>query len=179
MAQALKDADSFASIIDRYEDKLFRYILRILSVSTEDAQDILQEVFIKVYENLNDYDSTYKFSSWIYRITYNHSISYYRKRKNHLQTLSLEDSEEIVRKLKSQLDINKETDDQLQKELIQKILKGLDKKYRDPLILHYLEDKSYEEISNILKKPSGTVGTLINRAKKKFKEEYKTLTATS
>lgn len=169
---ALEDAENFAAIIDKYEKRLIRYILRILSVNTQDAEDVLQEVFIKVYENLNDFDQSLKFSSWIYRITHNHAISFYRKRKNHLETLSIDDCEEIIKRLQSEIDTKNDVESKLTKEKVKNILKKLDKKYRDALILYFLEDKSYAEISNILKKPIGTIGTLINRAKKKFKEIY-------
>lgn len=146
------------------------YIKRITNASTEDAEDILQEVFIKAYQNLNDFDQSLKFSSWIYRITHNHTISHYRKNKKSQQDISLEDNEIIYEKLAADLNIKEETDQTLLKEKIKTLLSKLDRKYREVLILKYLEDKDYTEISNILKKPMGTVATLINRAKNKFKE---------
>jgi RNA polymerase sigma-70 factor, ECF subfamily len=167
---SLKNADNFAHLIDRYEKQLFVYIKRLIKSSNQEAQDILQEVFIKIYQNLNGFDQSLKFSSWVYRITYNHTISYFRKNKKSLETLSLEDNETIFEKLSSDSDLVHSTEQKIQKSQIKKLLKSLDKKYRDVLILKYLEDKDYSEIANILKKPMGTIATLINRAKAKFKK---------
>ena len=170
VASALKNADDFLFIIKRYERQLFAYIKRLMKISDGDAEDILQEVFIKTYENLNDFDRDLKFSSWIYRITYNHTISYYRKNKAKLQTLSLEDNEMLLEKLRSEFNLTENIDNKILKEKIQELLKQLDKKYRDVLILKYLEEKDYTEMSNILRKPMGTIATLLNRAKDKFRE---------
>ncbi len=169
----LENADDFIFIIKRYERQLFVYIKRLMKMSSDDAEDILQEVFIKTYENLNDFDQDLKFSSWIYRITYNHTISYYRKNKAKMQTLSLEDNEIFLEKLRSEFNLTENVDKKMLKEKVQKFLQKLDKKYRDVLILKYLEDKDYTEISNILRKPMGTVATLLNRAKDKFREILK------
>jgi RNA polymerase sigma-70 factor, ECF subfamily len=144
-----------------------------MKISDGDAEDILQEVFIKTYENLNDFDQDLKFSSWIYRITYNHSISYYRKNKAKMQTLSLEDNEILLEKLRSEFNLTESVDQKMLKEKVKELLSQLDKKYRDVLILKYLEDKDYTEISNILRKPMGTIATLLNRAKDKFREILK------
>jgi RNA polymerase sigma-70 factor, ECF subfamily len=76
---SISDQDAFSELIRRYEAKLFNYIKRISSLSKEDAEDILQEVFIKVYKNLNGFDVDLKFSSWIYRITHNEVITNFRK----------------------------------------------------------------------------------------------------
>lgn len=167
---ALENADNFVHIITKYEHQLLVYIKRITNASTEDAEDILQEVFIKAYENLNDFDQSMKFSSWIYRITHNHTISHYRKNKNSQKNIYLEDNETLYEKLTTDLNIPREVDQKLLKEKIQKTLSKLDIKYREVLILKYLEDKDYTEISNILRRPMGTIATLLNRAKKKFKE---------
>ena len=173
MRAALKNADEFARIIEKYEKQLFVYIKRITSVSDDDAQDILQEVFIKIYENLNDFDQNLKFSSWAYRITHNYAISYYRKNKKSMNDISLEDNEVLYEKLASELNLKEEIDEKLLKEKVKEILSELDPKYREVLILKYLEDKDYTEISNILRKPMGTIATLLNRAKAKFKEILK------
>jgi len=170
---ALKNADDFIFLIQRYEKRLFVYIKRLAKISDGDAEDILQEVFIKTYENLNDYDIGLKFSSWIYRITHNHTISFYRKNKRASQTLSLEDNAILFEKIKSEFNLKDKIHNKIQKEEISHLLLKLDKKYREALILKYLEDKNYREISNILRKPMGTIATLLNRAKEKFREILK------
>ncbi|MDD5489902.1 MAG: sigma-70 family RNA polymerase sigma factor, partial [Candidatus Moranbacteria bacterium] len=71
VALTLKNQDYFACLVERYEPKLMRYIRRISAATQEDAEDLLQDVFVKVYRNLNDFDQKLKFSSWIYRIAHN------------------------------------------------------------------------------------------------------------
>jgi len=163
----------FLCIMKRYEQKLMRYIKRISGVSQEDAEDILQEVFIKVYQNLNDFDNYLKFSSWIYRITHNHAISVFRKKKARAEGRIFEISDEEMNNISSGLDLEKEVDRKLNKEALKKVLNKLDSKYREVLMLKFLEERDYREISDIIKKPMGTVATLINRAKKKMGEEIK------
>lgn len=166
------DMDAFYCIVEKYEEKLLRYIIRISSVDLEEAENLLQEVFIKVYRNINSYNYKLSFSSWIYRITHNITIDFYRKNKNKINiSLETEDEEyvNLIEVLDAWISLEK---DAHKKELIEKItqiLYLLDIKYRDILILKFLENKNYSEISDILKIPEWTVATLINRWKKQFK----------
>ena len=168
----LKDQDNFLYLMKRYESKLLRYVMRISNLDRHEAEDIIQEVFIKTYQNINDFDSSLKFSSWIYRITHNQVISNYRKTKARPQVITWEEKDNFLNNLASDFDLNKEIDLKYLKKDIYKILSKLDIKYREILILRFLEDKDYKEISDILKKPMGTVATLINRAKEQFKKKY-------
>lgn len=151
-------------IIERYHDKLYRYINRMI-YSHQDSQDILQIVLIKTYTNIQSFNTKLKFSSWIYRIAHNESINWIKKNKNRYEFLE------------SDQDINSDEKDMYQKmesEINQKLvagcLKELDPKYKEVILLKYIEDKSYEEISDILRKPVSTVGVLINRARSKLVE---------
>ncbi len=156
--------------MQRYERRLLAYISRITNVPTADAEDILQEVFIKTYENLRDFDHDLKFSSWIYRITYNHTISYYRKNKNNLATISAEDSQELLTKIATDKGIEEIVHKKMLAEKLRFLLMQIDKKYRDVMILRFLEEKDYEEISVILRKPVNTIGVLLSRAKQQMKK---------
>ena len=169
----LENQDHFLHIVNRYETKLLSFILRISNVSAEEAKDLLQDVFIKVYQNLNDFDPSLKFSSWIYRITRNHVISHYRKNKNKQTLLSSEVNDEILNNLIGDFDITKEVDHQILTKNILDVLNQIDDKYKEVIVLKYFEQKSYEEISDIIKKPKGTVATYLNRGKRKFKEIFK------
>ncbi|MFC1600150.1 RNA polymerase sigma factor [Patescibacteria group bacterium] len=171
--QSLISKDTFAKLVDRYETKLLRYIKRLTGLPTDQAEDVLQETFIKIYRNLNNFDPKLKFSSWAYRITHNESINHAKKIK---KVVPLENDDEdatsLIEILESDANVEKEA---IQKETALKVraaLYKLPKKYRDVLILYYLEDQDYAAISDILKKPSGTVATLLNRAKAKFKHIY-------
>jgi len=168
--KSLRNIDYFAYIYERYEKKLTRYILRISSFSLEEAEDILQEAFIKAWKNLNEFDGNLKFSSWIYRIVRNTTITEWKKSQSKGKDRKQNIDEELFLNLPSLLNIEKEADQKFNKENIRKILQLMPEKYREVLILKFLEEKDYREISDILKKPSGTVATLINRAKKSFYE---------
>lgn len=130
---------------------------------------MLQEIFLLVYKNLREVDPSLSFSSWIYRITHNYVRSHFRMTQARPQTVDLAPA--IIESISSDLDIATSVDQSILKEKIRAALYAIDEKYRSVLILKFLEQKDYEEISDILKKPSGTIGTLIHRAKKKLKEE--------
>ena len=169
---ALKNADYYGCIISRYEAKLAHYIHRITNVDKETAEDILQEVFLKVYKNLHEYDDGFKFSSWIYRIAHNETISFFRRKKSRPEFVTAENNDDIdiLSAIPSDIDLR---DDYVKKELahkVKEIISALPEKYRNALVLRYMEDKSYNEIADIIQKPAGTVATLINRAKAEFKK---------
>jgi len=167
---SLLDKDYFLCLIKRYEKRLLSYIQRISGLRVEDAEDLLQDIFLKTYLNLNDFDSSLKFSSWIYRIAHNQTISNFRKLKSRSEGYVVDLEVDILENFSSHLDLGKEINNKLNKEIIEKILEKIDIKHREVLVLRFLEEKDYKEISDIIKKPMGTVATLINRAKKKFLE---------
>ncbi len=165
---SLEQADHFLYLMNRYEKQLLYYIRRISGLNLQDAEDLLQEVFVKTYYNLNGFDPKLKFSSWIYRIAHNQVVSEIRKIK--ARPLYYYEEQDLINIVNS-LEVDNSVDKNILKDEIQGFLANLDKKYREVLVLKYLEEKDYKEISDILKKPIGTVGTLMNRAKKKLKEE--------
>jgi RNA polymerase sigma-70 factor (ECF subfamily) len=167
----IKDQEFFAHIMNRYEGKLSRYIKRLSNYSPEETEDVLQDVFIKVYKNINDFDTDLKFSSWIYRITHNEVISNHRKKKRRPESAPGEENDIALGNIISEINTEKEVDTKMLNKSIYEIFKKMDDKYRDVLVLNYFEEKSYKEISDILKKPMGTIAALLNRAKKDFKKE--------
>jgi RNA polymerase sigma-70 factor, ECF subfamily len=168
------DQEKYGEIIERYQGKLTAYLYRLVG-SYEEAQDLLQDVFIKAYKNLNSYDIERKFSSWIYRIAHNEAVNYIKRKsikrfipwedisatKDKLEMISFEEGAEKAW-------IRKETEGE-----VNLAMDRLPFKYKQVLALRYYSDKSYDEISEILGKPINTVGTLISRAKKKLSEELK------
>jgi len=170
--ESLTNEVFYTHLMERYEKKLMRYVVRLVSLTKEDAEEIVQDVFIKTYRNLNDFDPALKFSSWIYRIAHNETISKLRKMKARPQVVDAEDNKQLE-KIASEMDAEQELDRKYTSELVQKSLGRLDRKYREVLILRFLEEKDYKEISDILKKPLGTVSVLLNRAKVKLKKEIR------
>ena len=171
---SLKEQDCFYYLMKRYEPKILHYVKRITNVSKEESEEILQEIFIKVYRNLNGFNQKLKFSSWIYRIAYNEIINQYRKNKSYSSMISLniedDDANNMADLLRDTFDIQDNYITRENTEKVRETLTELPDKYREVLILRYLEDQSYNEISDILRKPAGTVATLINRAKSNFKK---------
>lgn len=167
----LENQENFAYIMERYKGKLMSYILRLTNINNEDAEDLLQDIFIKVYLNLNDFNDDLKFSSWIYRITHNHVISNHRKLKVRPEGYLVNIDDQAARNLAANINIEAGADLSILKRNIFKVLNKMEGKYREVLILKYWEEKNYQEISDIIKKPTGTVASTINKAKQEFKKE--------
>jgi RNA polymerase sigma-70 factor (ECF subfamily) len=152
-----KDQEFYFVIVERYQAKLLRYVNSIIHNESK-AIDTVQETFIKVFINLRSFDNKKKFSSWIYRIAHNEAINSIKKNKKEVvleEDFDIESDENIV--------------DNFEKKEIASNLKKCIRKmsliYSEPLLLYGIEDKSYEEISDILRIPMGTVATRISRAK--------------
>ena len=171
VSMALKEKAFFGHIVSRYEEKLGRYIQRLGIRNAEDQEDVLQEIFIKVYKNLNGFDTSLSFSSWIYRVAHNEAISWYRKTNARPEGHLVDAAEEIFPLIATKED-GAETlfDKDLNAEVLNKALNELEERYRSPLVLRFFEHKEYEEISDILKIPIGSVGTLIHRGKNQLRQ---------
>jgi len=165
--RSLENLDYFSCLFLRYEPELLRYIQRISGIDAEESQDILQESFIKIWRNLNEFDKSLKLSSWIYRIVHNETVSFIRKKKSFGKDniLNVELYRNILREDDEPADDKEERINNTVG-----VLDHLPFKYKEVLILKFLERKSYEEISDILKIPEGTVAIRINRAKKVFRK---------
>jgi RNA polymerase sigma-70 factor (ECF subfamily) len=163
-----QNIDYFACLYDRYSDQLKRYIIRFSSASAEEAEDILQEAFIKVWKNLNAFDSSLKLSSWLYRIVHNETISFLRGKQSYGKNNTVMLDERAVIHLQTEMEW--EADPETIARQIHEVFNRMPEKYRQFLVLKFIEKLSYEEISDILKLPEGTVATRINRAKKLFRK---------
>lgn len=167
--KTLTERHFFEQIVLRYEDKLARYLRRLGISVYEDRQDVLQDIFIKIYKNLNGYDARLSFSSWVYRIAHNEAISWYRRKKVRPEGHLVPDADELFLYIPdTALENEILFDKQIDARSVRETLRTLEAKYRDPIILRFFEYKEYDEISDILKIPIGTVGTLISRGKKKL-----------
>lgn len=169
-----KNPESFGILMQRYQGPLFHYIRRISQLPKDDIDDLLQEVFIKIYQKLNEYSETLKFSSWAYRIAHNHMVDYFRKTSIRPQTNALEDYE-WEKMVRASVRMEKDIIDKDCAEKVKKCIQSLPLAYKEILILRFIEEKEYEEIMDILKKPKGSVATLIRRGKqllvKRMKEQ--------
>lgn len=162
-----RDKEVYSFIIDRYQNKIWRYINRLIN-NPDESDDLTQQAFVNAYINLYGFNKKRKFSSWIYRIAHNLAVNYLKKKK---ASISLDQNKFIANTLFSEDDILKNF---LKNEKIKEIsvlINNLPEKFKTPLILKFLEEKSYQEISDILRIPKNTVGTNISKAKKVLKKE--------
>jgi RNA polymerase sigma-70 factor (ECF subfamily) len=173
---SLHNQEYFGILIERYEEKIRRYVRRITHVPHEDQEDILQNVFVKAYININGFNAKLSFNSWIYRIAHNEVIDWSRKETTRKKYGIYDHDDEVFNWTEDSTHFLKELDVRDQQVEVGKILGRLDIKYREILILRFMEGQSYRDMSDILKKPEGTIATLVNRAKKSFKEHYEEFT---
>ncbi len=163
-----KDKELYSEIIRRYSVKIGHYLCNFIK-DYDDRQDVMQLVFIKAYRNLYDFDAGRRFSPWLYRIAHNEALNYLKKYKK--ESLSLDEKEwEIV---DEKIDLDEKLDSKILKTKIEKGLLKIKDKYREALLLYFFEQKTYEEIGDILQIPRSTVGIFILRGKKALKEILK------
>jgi RNA polymerase sigma-70 factor (ECF subfamily) len=167
------DPDVFGELVSRYQDRLFRYVRRISYFPSEDIEDIVQETFIKVYRSLNAFDGDLKFSTWVYQIARNTMIDAIRKKQSRPQTVSFED-DDMLKLLRSDIDIQTTMEVQDQLKIMRESINAMPYVYKEVMVLRFLEEKSYEEIMDIVQKPKGTVAALINRGRKMLLEKMST-----
>lgn len=169
---ALSNQDSFVLITGRYKVRLFSYIKRLTNIRDEDAEDLLQDIFLKVYLNLNNFNRKMKFSSWIYAIARNQVFSHHRKvsvrPEGHADVLD----ENISRQLITDINAIDIIDREISHQKISQAIFRLKSKYREVIFLRFFEEKSYQEISDIIRKPVGTVGSMLDRAKKELRDNF-------
>lgn len=163
------DTEAFGILVERYEAKMLRYGKKFLS-QYEDIEDAVQDVFIKAYTNIQSFNTSMKFSPWIYRIAHNTFINVIKKKGR--EPLSFFDPDTILKYSTHALvepDIYSEED----RDMIEQTLSKLSPKFREPLVLYYFEEREYKEVAEILHIPISTVGVRIKRAKEKMKNLYK------
>ena len=172
------DEDAFAIIISRYRSPITNYLYRFLN-DYEEAVDLAQETFVRVYFAIDRYHTDYAFSTYIYRIATNLAISEIRKRKRRT-ILSLtglfqsdaEDNTEFQPTDDKALP-DKDLIDDEQARVIARAIATLPPKYRVPVILRDIEGMTYEEIASILELGLGTTKSRISRARALLKEKLR------
>ena len=161
-----KDKELFAELIGRYEDKLRRYAEHLMG-DEDKAADAVQEALIKAFVNLQGFDVKRKFSSWIYRIVHNEAVNELKKDKRWIR---LETNEWLKEQLAGKVNIEKEYEDKEIRRELRDCLNKLPGDYQAVLSLYYFEDKSYEEIAEVLRVPMGTVAIRLKRGKEKLRQ---------
>ncbi len=152
----------FSYIVENYKEIVFSIALKVLK-NRDDAEEMAQEVFIKVYKSLHSFRGTSKFSTWLYSITYNHCISHTRKKKYDVSSL------DDVQVTEEADDINLDgfSDDE-RREYLEAALKKLPAEDYTLVILYYYKDQSVEEVAAATNLSESNVKVKLHRARKKL-----------
>lgn len=162
------DQAAYARLMALYRRPLSFHVSRLLR-STDPVDDLVQEVFLKAFDSLSSYHDGYAFSTWLYRIATNHTIDYLRKKK--LSTVSIDEpvgsgegsSPREFADPESQAD--KAVFDRERKQWVARAIERLPEKYRQVIVMRHMDELSYEEISEALDVPLGTVKAHLFRAR--------------
>ncbi len=171
---------AFRELLLRYERPIFSLIYRMVR-DLELAEDLAQETFVRAFNAIASYNSSYKFNSWIFKIASNHTINYLRKGK--LDTVSIfATSDKGLGDREPQIKSKTENPHEFteRRELggrIEVAIGELREEYRMVILLYHVEGCSYEEIADILDTPLGTVKTYLFRARKELKKHLEYLRA--
>ncbi|HEX9959535.1 MAG TPA: sigma-70 family RNA polymerase sigma factor [Pyrinomonadaceae bacterium] len=180
LIEATKQGDetAFAEIVSRYRNPITNYLYRLLN-DYEEAVDLAQETFVRVYFAAERYHTGYAFSTYLYRIATNLAISEMRRRKRR-KLLSLTGLFQPEGEAETQFDPADENPlpdanllENEQKQVIARAIAAMPEKYRLPIVLRDIEGKSYEEVAEILNLGLGTTKSRISRARALLKEKLK------
>jgi RNA polymerase sigma-70 factor (ECF subfamily) len=164
------DIQAFAEIVSNYKGMVFTIIMKMVQ-NREDAEDITQEVFIKIFRSLGKFKEESEFSTWLYRIAYNTTLSELRKKK--LFFTSLED--DLISENKLFTDDKEAEEKEIKLQYLEIVLKKLPPDEIFLVTLHYLDDKSIEDISKISNLSISNVKVKLHRIRKKLLVEISKL----
>lgn len=169
LAKAVQDGDlqAFDALLKRYYQKILRYGRKFL-LGAQDSEDAAQTIFLKAYRFIKSYNASRKFSPWIYGIAHNEFINLGKKRVK--EQVEFFDDESFFPYPTVDQPTNRDLSNLEVKGILDECLGQLAAKYREPVVLYFLEDLDYKQIAQILRLPISTVGTRIKRAKYKLKE---------
>lgn len=162
------DDAAYSKLMKKYHDAIFSFIFRMVR-DREQVEDLTQEAFIKAFASLRNFNEEFAFSTWLYKIATNNCIDFIRKRK--LQMYSIDkpieskDSDYAFELPDDSYEADKELISDQRAVLLMKAIDRLPEKYRRVILLRHSEERSYEEISEMLKLPIGTVKAHIFRAR--------------
>ncbi len=158
------DSKAFEYLFNRYRGSIQQLYLQRTGGNAEDADDLLQETFIKVYLNLHRYDNSYTFGQWIYAIARNTFVDFMRKRRDDL-SIDVIPSENYAASTSSTLTPEESIINSQQKTQLEQFLERMPPRYRKLVELRFFRELSYEEIAEQMEMPMGTVKTQIHRAR--------------
>ncbi|MEX0780422.1 MAG: sigma-70 family RNA polymerase sigma factor [Balneolales bacterium] len=162
------DDYSYGKLVEKYNKPLYFHIMKVVH-NQDVVEDLVQDIFMKAFKNIDSFNREYAFSTWLYRIATNHSIDFLRKKK--LKTYSLDrpiNGKEGDVNMEIP-DFDSETDREIihkeRKSIIEEAIDSLPERYREVIQLRHMEEKSYQEISDLLDLPLGTIKAHLFRAR--------------
>lgn len=159
------NSNAFATLVDRYKDMIYTLALKMMN-SKEEAEEIAQDSFIKIFNSLNKFKGESKFSTWIYKVTYNTCLDALKKKKKQNNVSFIEDfSEHQTKALESILD---NIDEKERNQAIQNCLEELPSDEAFLLTLYYFDDQSVDEISKVMNITTDNVKVKLFRTRKKL-----------
>lgn len=172
----LGDLQAYDILVRRYKDQLLNFVYRFVG-NRSDAEDIVQETFLRVYKNKHMYKEIAKFSTWVYTIAGNLAKTELRRRKRHkiFSVSNFVNEERDYDIPDREHSPEKKVDSAIQEEIIQKAIEKLPAKFKEVIILRDIQGFAYEEISQILNIPLGTVKSRVNRGRLKLQEDLRFL----
>lgn len=158
---------AYSELTQKYQKPLYFHVRKMIR-NPDFAEDLVQDIFLKAFKSLKNYKNDYAFSTWLYRIATNHTIDYLRKKK--LETLSIHADESDDTHATIQLaDEDSFTDEPMikreRKNKVHEAIDQLPEKYKEVILKRHIEEKSYQEISEEMDIPLGTVKAHIFRAR--------------
>ena len=164
------DVRSFSTIVSKYRNMVFTIVLKIVE-NREDAEDITQEIFIKIFKSIQQFREDSEFSTWLYRVAYNTTLSELRKRKLFFTSIN----DEFVSVNESFIEENNEEEIEIKLQYLDKAVKKLLPDEVFLLTLHYMEGQSVENISRISNLTVSNVKVKLHRIRKKLAVEINKL----
>jgi RNA polymerase sigma-70 factor (ECF subfamily) len=161
------DGEAFAKLVLKYQSRVLTLATRILDNRSE-AEDIAQDIFVKVFQSLHDFRGDSRFSTWLYRITVNHCLNHIRRRTRQQQSLVVTEPEDWVKESRTN-NPHKTLEQKERWALVQAKLQVLSLEHRTIILLRDFEGLSYEEIGAVLQLESGTVKSRLHRARMELK----------
>jgi len=168
------ELSAFEEIVGRYQGQLINFVGRLLN-DRNTAEDIVQETFLRVYRNKHRYKEIARFSTWIYTIAGNLARTELRRRKirNFFSISQRGETEKDYEIPDTEINVEKSVEGGMVRDLILKEVMQLPVYFREVIILRDLQDLSYEEISQMLKVPLGTVKSRVNRGRTQIQKRMK------
>lgn len=160
------DTEAFSILVEKYQKLVFHILNGVIFYNKDCIEDVAQDIFITIFEKLQQYNPKYDFKNWLYTISLNKARKFLRKKQSlsvsyleNLDDMGLEDEKESI-----------EPELQL---LLSQNIQELSPRYQEVLFLFYSEDKSTAEIADILNKNENTIKTWLKRSREKLKKKLK------